>query len=190
MIVIVSAVLGALCSGIIQFILNFRERKLKAKSIEAAYYGEINSLLYLIHKRNFRKLLENNKSEINKSQKTRAINNAIFEPFLVVHSDKFWNVYLTNSENIGLVNANIVKDIIKFYNLIFGLLEDAQYAGENEKKITEHFKIGEPALYLERLARMDRVYSEDIKLLDEAIITGEKVCENLKLEIEKPWYKF
>lgn len=59
MIVIVSAVAGALFSGIIQFVLNFREKELKAKSIEAAFYGEINSLLYLNRKKRIYKIAGN-----------------------------------------------------------------------------------------------------------------------------------
>lgn len=189
MIVIVSAVAGALFSGIIQFILNFREKELKAKSIEAAFYGEITSLLYLIEKREYIKSLETGKNVILYLQKTKVINNAVFEPFLIVHSDKFWNIYLTNSEHIGSVKPHITQDIIKFYNLIFGLLEDATYAGETVKKVTEHFQDDELGLFMKRLEAMDIVYTADIKLLKDAIVIGKRVCNNLKLEIEKPWYK-
>lgn len=96
---------------------------------------------------------------------------------------------MTNSEHIGSVTPHITQDIIKFYNLIFGLLEDAEHAGESVKKVTEHFQGDDLSLFMKRLAVMDIVYTADIKLLKDAIVIGKKVCNDLKLEIEKPWYK-
>lgn len=182
MTIIMSVTIGALLSGAIQFALNYRENLLKSKSIEAAFCGEIKTLIFLIKKRKYIEILENTRNVIKKLKESKGINNAIFEPFLIIHSDKFWNIYLKNSENIGLVRFNVVPDIIKFYNIIFGLLEDAQHAGENVKRITEHFELDEVSLYQERLLRMDHIYSEDAELLKEAVRIGEKICSSLTKE--------
>lgn len=178
-----SIMLGMLVVIAVQLAVECYKEHRFAKAIAVSFCAEISSIIGLIARRKYNETLSNLITSIDEefkkaTQSSQAIPNRfdLFAPFLQMTNDNFSLVYSNNNKHIGLVKSDIANDIVTFYSLMYGLLEDAKLAGPRIISDTESFKdIPGTNLYATRLKALKECYEEDFELLNTLVIIGHSV---------------
>lgn len=176
---IVAALVGALVGGKIvsnsQIQMTEKETERQRKSIEAAFFGEINAILQLIEMRNYESIF---KEAISYIMKFNDFPN--YDNFLELKYDVYFLVYKNHIKNIGLMSPEVAASITRFYISMFSLLEDATTAPNSMLKAAERECQKSPnntrRAYLFKLLFL---LKNDYILLYELIQTGKTICGSL-----------
>lgn len=149
---------GVLIGGSIAFFSNifieiFRDRR-KVKNIAHAFRGEISALLKIVERRKYIELIE---EEIE--------NNSMGFVNIPVNRTYF-NVYMSNSSNIGLLKPTLTSDISQFYTNANSILEDFESIRNQDFQFPEE---GHKIEFEKNL----------LKLLKETVSLGAKIISDI-----------
>lgn len=146
------ALFSALVGFLVQLFFKWYDRKHSANSFELSVIAEIEAMLSIIEKRQYRKALEQGIIYSQFSEKGMS---------LTVHiQDNYCPIYYSNLDKISLLSANKVKDIVRFYSILTSLVQDLKPGGLLNSEPTDQSN-----------------YIECLALLDEAIALGQRIIK-------------
>jgi hypothetical protein len=110
------SLLGVLIGGSIVFFNNillemFRDKR-KARNIAYSFHGEISALLKIVERRRYVEIIE------------RQIHEKPAGFIIIPVNRTYFNVYMSNISNIGLLESKLTSDISQFYTNANSILED------------------------------------------------------------------
>lgn len=174
------AILGsAFTAALTYFIQVARENHQDTKKrqvVAAAIAGEVRSLLLIIERREYVKVLENLIAYINAGGIMDS------SDFMSVSTDAFFGVYKEYLSEIGALGVELTGQTTQFYVNIFGLLEDAtntmKLMWRNACDIHPNDMSNAKILYTRGCKNM---FEKDLALLKETIQSGEDLVHKLSL---------
>ncbi|MDR2982576.1 MAG: hypothetical protein LBV12_10065 [Puniceicoccales bacterium] len=105
-----------------QWFLEKQKIKNEARAATEAIIAEIEASLFLMEKRSYI-------DEVKRIIKEQEISPGALYPFVIIVPDDYCLIYKRHIEKIGLVPASIRHDIIRFYQLLEGLICDIKPGG-------------------------------------------------------------
>lgn len=152
---VVGAILVAFFSAFIGFLVQlffkWYDRKYNANSFELSVIAEVEALINIIEKRDYRKGLEQGIFFSNLSNQEY--------PLEIQLQENYCPIYFNNLDKISLISPCKVKDVVKFYSILTSLALDVKPGG------------------LLNTAPSSEAYEECLSLLDEAIEIGKRIIK-------------
>lgn len=149
---IVVAFFTTIISFIIQFFFRWYDGKNIANSFELSVIAEIEAMLSIIKKREYREALE---SGIQFSYLGSNI-----ASLQIDIQENYCPIYYSNLDKISLLSKKRVKDIVWFYSILASIIQDVKPNG-----ILNTDEVSKEA------------FIECLKLLDEAIAIGNRIIK-------------
>ena len=174
------ALLGSAATALLSYFIqvareNYQDTK-RRQVVAAAIAGEVQSLLLIIERREYVKVLENLIAYINAGGIMDS------SDFMSVSTDAFFGVYKEYLSEIGALGVELTGQTTQFYVNIFGLLEDAtntmKLMWRNACDIHPNDMSNAKILYTHGCKNM---FEKDLVLLKETIHSGEDLVNKLSL---------
>ena len=174
------ALLGSAATALLSYFIqvareNHQDTK-RRQVVAAAIAGEVQSLLLIIERREYVKVLENLIAYINAGGIMDS------SDFMSVSTDAFFGVYKEYLSEIGALGVELTGQTTQFYVNIFGLLEDAtntmKLMWRNACDIHPNDMPNAKILYTQGCKNM---FEKDLALLKETIHSGEDLVNKLSL---------
>lgn len=155
---IISALLVAFFSAFISFLVQFyfkrNDRSYQAETFELSIIAEVEAILNIIEKREYRKGLEEGilffalgeKLSVNESYKLE-----------VQIQENYCPIYFNNLDKISFISKEKVKDVVRFYSLLMSLAQDVMPGGILSTNPSSE------------------AYKECLSLFDEAVEIGNRI---------------
>lgn len=153
---IVVALLSAVISFFVQLFFKWHERRHQAKSFELSIIAEVEAILNIIEKRNYRKGLEDGIFFSELIDKSSASKTYTLE---VQIQENYCPIYFNNLDKISFISAKKVKDVVRFYSLLISLAQDIKPGG------------------LLNTDPSREAYNECLDILNEAIVIGRRIIK-------------
>lgn len=174
------ALLGSAATALLSYFIQVAREKhqdtKRRQVIAAAIAGEVQSLLIIIERREYVKILENLIVYINAGGIMDSSN------FMSVSTDAFFGVYKEYLSEIGVLGVELTGQTTQFYVNIFGLLEDAtstmKLMWHNACDIHPNNMSHAKVMYTQSCKNM---FEKDLALLKETIQSGEDLVNKLNL---------
>lgn len=153
---IVVTLLSAVISFVVQLFFKWYERRYQAKSFELSIIAEVEAILNIIEKRNYRKGLEDGIFFSELIDKSSASNTYTLE---VQIQENYCPIYFNNLDKISFISAKKVKDVVRFYSLLISLAQDVKPGG------------------LLNTDPSREAYNECLDILNEAVVIGRRIIK-------------
>ncbi|KXZ65634.1 hypothetical protein [Acinetobacter venetianus] len=153
---VIVALSSALIGFIIQLILRHTDRNYQAKSFELSIVAEVEAILDIIEKRNYREALE---SGIFSTALGESLSQNNIYTLEIQIQENYCPIYFNNLDKVSLISAKKVKDVVRFYSLLMSLAQDVKPGG------------------LLNTEPSSEAYSECLKVFDEAIKVGHRIIK-------------
>lgn len=149
---IVVALVSAFAGFIVQYFFKWYEHRHAAASFELSVIAEVDAILNIIERRNYRGALEYGVYLSSLTDKIQTLQIDVQE--------NYCPIYYSNLDKVSLLNKNKVKDIVQFYSILASLVQDVKSGG---------------ILNSDNPSVDD--YQDCLQLLDEAVELGKKIVK-------------
>jgi hypothetical protein len=155
-----SAILVALISAVISFVVQlffkWYDRWNQARSFELSIIAEVEAILNILEKRDYRKGLEEGIIHSIVSENSSVDKNYKLE---IQIQENYCPIYFNNLDKISFISKQKVKDVVKFYSLLMSLAQDVKSGG---------ILSTDPS---------SEAYNECLRLFDEAVEIGNRIIK-------------
>ncbi|MBJ6351121.1 MULTISPECIES: hypothetical protein [unclassified Acinetobacter] len=148
------ALFSALISFVVQFFFKWNDRRYQAKTFELSITAEVEAILNIMEKRNYRKGLEEGIFLFGLGEK---LSKNEFYTLEVQIQENYCPIYFNNLDKISLIRPKKVKDVVRFYSLLMSLAQDVKPDG------------------LLNTGPSREAYDECLSIFDEAIMIGKRI---------------